>query len=369
MLIKEIESRRDVLKFVKFTHKLYKHCPQYVPSLILDEMDTLLKSPCLEYCKRKMWLAYNEKGQIVGRVAGIINPRANELYGYKRVRFGWFDFVEDFEVAKALLRTVEAWGASEGMNQIHGPLGYNTWNKQGMLVEGFENVPQFNCLYNYAYYADFMDRLGFTKEVDWVQYITAAYQPLPEKIDRLNGMIMRKYKLSILDWKRASDFAPYLDDFFKTYNESFATVHNFIPLTPAEIKASIGMYMRFLRPELNIFVMSPDNKVAAFEITIPSLSRAFQKAKGRLFPFGWFYIWQALRTSKNIDLMLNGASPEWQGKGISSIYHAKLNQVCIERGYKMAISNPQIETNGAVHVWKSYDTEPYTRRRCYIRDL
>ena len=367
--IREISTRKEMKRFARFPLKLYKGHPQYVPTLLTDEISNILDSPSLAYCKRKIWIACDSEDTIVGRVVGIINPRANDLYNNKRVRFGWFDVIEDFEVAKALINTVAEWGVSEGMTEIHGPLGFNTWNKQGMVVEGFENLPQFNCLYNYPYYPEFLERLGFTKEVDWIQYIMPAKQPIPDKVERVNEMILKRYKLRVLKWKTPRDFRPYLDDFFEMYNKSFMTVHNFIPLTPEEIEASTKFYMKLITPALSCFVVDSENKVVAFSISFPSISRALQKAKGRIFPFGWFHIVKALVCYKDIDLMMNGAHPDWKGKGLSSIYHYHTNKTAIRKKLRWAVTNPQLETNHAIDVWKEYDTKLHTRRRCYIKSI
>ncbi len=323
----------------------------------------------MKYCLRKIWMAENDRGEVVGRVVGIINPRANELYHYKRVRFGWIEFIEDFEVAKALIEAVADWGRAQGMTQIHGPLGYNTWNKQGMVVEGFENTPQFNCIYNYAYYPVYLERLGFSKEVDWLQYMMPAAQPIPAKVERINQLILSRYNLHLLEWKHIDDFKPYMDDFFKMYNLSFSTVHNFIPLTKEEIRSSIATYMKLIKPELSCFVMDQNNKVVAFSVCLPSMSEALKKAKGHLLPFGWYYLCKAYRSYKDIDLMLNGAHPDWKGKGLSSIYHYRQNETAILRHLRTAVTNPQIETNSAVDVWKEYQTQLHTRRRCFIKEL
>ncbi|MCR5004065.1 MAG: hypothetical protein K5984_06820, partial [Bacteroidales bacterium] len=165
----EVTTRGDLDKFIQFPDDLYKDCPQYVPALHIDQRNSLTKVSSLKYCKRKMWLVFDGK-KVVGRICGMINPRYNERYNTKRARFGWFDMIEDFEVAKLLIETAEAWAKSEGMNEIHGPLYYNTLGKQGMLIEGFENIPPFNCIYNFPYYKDFVERLGFEKECDWIQY-------------------------------------------------------------------------------------------------------------------------------------------------------------------------------------------------------
>jgi len=367
--IREISTRKEMKRFARFPLKLYKGHPQYVPTLLADEISNILDSPSLAYCQRKIWIACDSGDTIVGRVVGIINPRANDLYNNKRVRFGWFDVIEDFEVAKALINTVAEWGESEGMTEIHGPLGFNTWNKQGMVVEGFENLPQFNCLYNYPYYPEFLERLGFTKEVDWIQYIMPAKQPIPDKVERVNEMILKRYKLRVLKWKTPRDFRPYLDDFFEIYNKSFMTVHNFIPLTPEEIESSIKFYIKLISPALSCFVVDSENKVVAFSISFPSISRALQKAKGRIFPFGWFHIVKALVCYKDIDLMMNGAHPDWKGKGLSSIYHYHTNKTAIRKKLRWAVTNPQLETNHAIDVWKEYDTKLHTRRRCYIKSI
>lgn len=367
--IKEISTRKEMKRFSRFPLELYKNNPQYVPTLISDEIKSILDSPSLNYCLRKIWIACDSRNRIVGRVVGVINPRANDIYSYKRVRFGWFDVIEDFEVAQSLIRTVADWGASLGMTEIHGPLGFNTWNKQGLVVEGFENLPQFNCLYNYPYYSVFLERMGFSKEVDWIQYIMSARQPVPDKIERINEAIIKRYNLHILKWKKVSDFKPYIDEFFEMYNKSFITVQNFIPLTPEEIQASTRIYMKLINPALSCFIMDSNNRVVAFSISFPSLSRALQKARGTLFPFGWFHILKAYLFYKDIDLMMNGAHPDWKGKGLSSIYHYHTNKTAIRKNLRWAVTNPQLENNHAIDVWKEYDTRLHTRRRCYLRDI
>lgn len=367
--IKEISTKKEMKRFARFPLELYKNNPYYVPALVSDEIKSILDSPSMQYCSRKIWIACDGNNKVVGRVVGIINPRANELYNYKRVRFGWFDFIENFAVAEALIRTVTEWGIGEGMTEIHGPLGFNTWNKQGMMVEGFENLSQFNCLYNYPYYPEFLERMGFKKELDWLQFIMPAQQPVPDKVERINGHLIRKYDLRLLKWKNYKDFKPYVEDFFQMYNESFMTVANFIPLTPDEINDSLRLYIKLLNPDLSYFIIDANNKVAAFSISFPSMSKALQKARGYLFPFGWFHILKGYFFYKDIDLMMVGARPDWKGKGLSSIYHYHTNKAVIRKKLRWAVTNPQLENNQAVEVWKEYDTQLHTRRRCYIKSI
>jgi len=366
--IREVINKRDLKRFVDFPTSLYKGNKYYVPALRMDEIKSLSRSPSLAYCSMKLWLAYVDD-KIVGRIAGIVNPRANELYHQKRVRFGWFDFIENNEVAKALLSQVKTWGHSLGMNQIHGPLGFNTWSRQGMLVSGFEEIPPVNCLYNWDYYPQIMEQLGYEKEVDWVQYEMNACQDIPPKVARINKLILEKYNLRVFDFKDKKMMKQLTDKFFSTYNESFKSVHNFIPLTADEIKYGAASYIKMIRRELACFVLDPDDNIVAFAITFPTLSKGFQKAKGRLFPFGWVHIWRAFRRYDTVDLMLNGAHPDWQKRGLSSVYHSYLNETYIKRSVRYAISNPQVETNTATNVWSTYENRDFMRRRCYVKDI
>lgn len=369
LFIVEVTDKKNLKKFIKFPLKLYKNCKQYVPDLYTDQVASLTKTPSLEYCKLKMWLVM-EGDEVVGRIAGIINPRYNEIYSTKRARFNWVDFVERYEVAELLFRTAEEWAKSEGMTEIHGPLSYNTWGKQGMLIEGYENVPQMNCIYNYPYYKEFTERYGFVKEVDWIQYQLPAMQYPSEKIYRINNMLLERYPLRIVSLKEAKKRGGLIERFFKNYNETFKNVFNFVPLTEKEILELGNTYIRLLKPELTCFVMDDQDRIAAFGICFPSLSKAFQRAKGRLLPFGWYHIVRAYFRYDQIDLMMVGADPHWQSKGVSAIYHVKLSENFRERGIKSAISNPVIESNSARKVWDTYEVrEDHMLRRSYIKSI
>ena len=365
----EVESKRDLMRFIKFPDRLYKDCPQYVPALHSDQVKSLTKVSTLSYCKRKMWMVMDGKN-VVGRICGMINPRYNALYDKKRARFGWFDTIDDFEVAKLLLDTAEGWAKENGMNEIHGPLYYNTLGKQGMLVEGYENIPPFNCLYNFPYYNDFVTRLGYVKECDWVQYKIAADQPLQEKITRIAGLLKQRYSLhegSLDKLKKDKKMVRY---FFDVYNESFAkTVYNFIPFTKEEIDEEASEVLNFVSDKTSSIIFDENEELVGFGITFPTISRALQKAKGRLFPFGWFHLLKAMYKYDTVDLMINGAVPKWQNTGVSSIYHCAMSEKYRKAGTKWAITNPQIESNGAVNVWGKYEHELFMRRRCYLKSI
>lgn len=367
--IEEVLTRRDLKKFVKFPDELYKGCKQYVPALHSDQMATLTKDPALDYCTRKLWLARDGK-RVVGRICAMINPRYNERYQTKRVRFGWFDAINDIEVARLLLSTAEKWAKENGMTEVHGPLFFNTLGKQGMLVEGFENIPPFNCLYNYPYYNDFMTELGYVKECDWVQYKMVACEGVPEKVSRISEMLKERYNLHEGNLDELKKDKKMVDYFFKVYNESFASsVYNFIPFTQKEIDNEAKISMPFISDKVSTIVLDENDELVAFGIAFPTISTALQKAKGKLFPFGWYHLLKAMRNYETVDLMLNGAVPKWQNKGVSSIYHCSMADKYKKSGTRWAISNPQIETNSAANVWGKYDHELYMRRRCYIKAL
>ncbi len=370
----EVTTRKQLMMFIKFPDELYKDCKQYVPALHREQIYSLTKVSSLKYCSRKMWMVLDygtgSKGKVVGRICGMINPRYNEKYGTKRARFGWFDTINDIEVAGLLVGTAERWAEEQGMNEIHGPLYYNTLGKQGMLVEGFDNIPPFNCIYNYPYYNELIESLGFVKECDWLQYKMVADRGVPEKVTRIAGMLKQRYNLHEGSIKRLKRDKKMIKHFFDVYNDSFAdSVYNFIPFTDEEVQEEAKAAMKFLNDKTSVIILDDNNRPVAFGIAFPTISRALQKAKGKLFPFGWYHIWKAAHTLDTVDLMLNGAVPEWQNTGVSAVYHCAISERCIKYGTHWAIANPQIESNGAVNVWSRYEHELFMRRRCYVKTI
>ena len=368
--IKEVRTRRDLRRFIKFPDMLYRGCKQYVPALHRDQRYSLTKTVTLSYCQRKMWLCVDADGNVVGRICGMINPRYNERYHTKRARFGWFDLINDIEVAKLLLGTAEAWAKENGMNEVHGPLYYNTLGKQGMLVEGFENVPPFNCLYNYPYYNDLVAALGYEKECDWVQYEMIADHGVPERVTRIANLLKQKYNLHEGSINRLKKDEKMVRHFFEVYNESFAdTVYNFIPFTDDEVMEEAKAVMPFLSDKTSMVILDSDNQLVAFGICFPTMSKALQKAKGHLFPFGWFHLLRALHSYEVVDLMLNGAVPKWQNTGVSAVYHCAMSERCLKHGTHLCIANPQIESSGVANVWQKYENKLFMKRRCYHKFL
>lgn len=369
--VKEIVDRRGLRRFIQFPIDLYKGCRQYVPALNGDQIHSLTDAPSRRYCDLKLWVVEDSKGKVVGRIAGMINPRYNERYSTKRARFGWFDMIEDFEVAKLLIDTAVAWAKSKGMNEIHGPLYYNTMGKQGMLVEGFDGTPPFNCLYNFPYYSQYVERLGFVKECDWIQYKVRANQGLPERMEQICERMMSRYNLHVADINKLKKDKELIAKFFEMYNRSFDNVYNFVPFDDMEKAEEAKQSIALLSPETNCILMDDEGDIAAFGICFPSISEALKKARGRLLPCGWYHLLKAFRPKhiSVLDLMIMGNAPKYQNTGVSVIVHKILSDNFRRLNIDYAITNPQIETNTAVNVWDRYEHEPFMRRRCYIKSI
>ncbi|OIP84879.1 MAG: hypothetical protein AUK44_01095 [Porphyromonadaceae bacterium CG2_30_38_12] len=368
--IKEALSRKEMKQFILFPFDLYKKDKNWIPPLIFDEWNTFsrTKNPAFEHCEAAYLLAFKDN-KVVGRIAAIINRKANERWGDKRTRFGWIAFTDDLEVSKALLDAAEKWGNEKGMKGIHGPLGFSDLDPEGMLVEGFENESSITSAYNYPYFPVHMEKDGFSKSVDWVQSKLKANQPVPEKVERINKLIAQKYKLKVFIPKNKKEVLPLVPKFFRTLNSAFSNLYGFTQLTEKQIKYYTDAYFGFARPELLCFILDEKEDVVAFGIIFPSLSEAFKKANGKLFPFGFIHILRALKKYKTIDLYFNGVHPDWQNKGIHSLYYAAMNKVAIERGIEVAITTGQLEPNiNAVGIWDNYQREPYLRTRCYIKN-
>ena len=368
--IVEAKTKKQMKQFIMFPFELYKNDKNWVPPLIFDEWNTFTpkKNPSFEFCDAAFFLALKDD-KVVGRIAAIINRKANDAWNEKRTRFGWIAFIDDEEVSKALLDTAERWGAEKGMKSIHGPLGFTDLDPEGMQIEGFENNATITSAHNYPYFPVHMEKLGFRKSVDWLQYKFNASQPIPEKVGRINKLISQKYKIKTVIPKSKKEAMKYVPGFFKGLNTSFTHLYGYSQLSDKQIKHYTDAYFGLARPELLCFLVDESDEVIGFGICFPSLSKAFQKAKGRLFPFGFIHILKALRNYDEIDLYFNGVIPEWQQKGIHSLYYVAMSEVAIARGVKSAISTGQLETNiNAVGIWDNYDKEPYFRTRCYIKD-
>lgn len=374
--IREVETKKELKKFIRFNYELYKDNPYSVPDLYEDMLNTFSdKNAAMEFCKAKYFLAYNEKGEIVGRVAGIINEKANKKWDRKTVRFGWIDFIDDIEVSKALLDKVEQWGRESGMTEMQGPLGFTDMDAEGMLIEGFEELSTMATIYNYPYYPVHMEKLGFEKDADWIEMrLTVPRETgLPERLKRIAEIVMEKYNLSIKKYTSSKKIAKdYGQDIFKLINEAFSPLFGYSELSQKQIDQYIKMFLPFLDLKLISLITEADGRLIGVGISMPSLSRALQKAKGKLFPFGWFHLLKALKWEKpkDLDLMLVAIKPEYQNKGVNSILFYDLLPIYIEEGYEYVETNVELETNTKVQSqWIYFERRQHKRRRCFKKEL
>jgi hypothetical protein len=357
-------------KFILFPFELYKNDKNWVPPLIRDEWSTFdnKKNPAFDHCEATYFLAY-QNDKIVGRIAAIINHKANVKWDDKRTRFGWMAFIDDSEVSKALLDAAENWGNAKGMKGIHGPLGFSDLDPEGMMVQGFEHEPCITTAYNFPYFPQHLEALGFRKAAEWIQLKFDAAQEIPEKVQRINRLIAEKYRVEAIIPGTKAELLSYAPGIFHILNAAFRHLYGFVELSDRQIDFYIKTYLGFARPDLICVLIDESNNVIGFGVSFPSLSKAFKKAKGRLFPFGFIHILKALRTYDTVDLYFTGVHPDWQKRGLHSLYFARLNEQYISKKVKYAISTGQLEDNiNAVGIWDNYDHEPYFRTRCYIKD-
>ena len=370
--IKEVITRSDLKKFIEFPFSIYKENRNWIPPLLMDEYHTLRKekNPAFEYCQAKYWLAYKD-GRLAGRIAGIVNRRYIEKWGNKYARFGWVDFIDDAEVVKALFDTAEGWAKEQGMIGVHGPLGFTDMDHEGMLVDGFDELGTLAAIYNHPYYPRQLEKLGYVKDVDWVEFEVKVPKEIPEKADRISKIVMQKAGVKVLEAKKAKDLLPYAHEMFEVLNQAFAPIYAFVPLTEKQISMYIKQYFSFIMPDYTKILLDSNGKVAGFVIGMPSLSKALQKAKGRLFPFGFIHLLQAVsKKNKQIDLYLGAIRPDLQGKGADALLMTEMSRSAIKNGVISAETNIELEENVKVQShWKYFESRQHKRRRCYIKQL
>jgi hypothetical protein len=365
--IKEVKTEKELKQFIRYPKHLYKDCPYYVPSLESDEYLNLTNHPARSFCTVRLWLAY-KNGKVAGRIGGVINHRYNELKNKKRIRFGWFDTDNDIGVAGALLSTVENWAKEENLVEISGPSRYSNMEKQGMLIEGFDVLATISSEYNYPYYPLFMNELGYEKEEDYLQ-MKVEIKEIPDRIKNLSHQISERYGIKTKIFKNKKEIFNYARQFFKALNDSFVNVYNFIPLTDSEIDFLIKANFSMVDKDLMMVLVDENDCVVGFCLSVPSTSKAFRKANGKLFPFGWYPVMKALKKNDTLDLYLTGVLPQWINRGIHALYHNQLHQNSLDKGFKYAITTQQSESSLSYRIWERYGGEIISKRRCYVKCL
>lgn len=374
IIIKKVSSKKELKTFIRFNYELYKGNPYSVPDLYDDMLNTFSskKNAAFEFCEAEYFLAYKDN-KVVGRVAAIINNRANQTWDKKEVRFGWIDFIDDEEVSSALLKAVEDWGKQKGMDTITGPLGFTDMDAEGMLIEGFDQLGTMATIYNYPYYPQHMEKLGFEKDADWVEFKLYVPDQLPEKFVRISEIILQKYKLKIKKLTRKEiKEKHYGQKIFDLINEAYAPLYGFSKMTQGQIDQYVNIYLPLLDLRMVSIVETEDGELVAAGISMASLSKALQKAKGRILPFGWFYLLKALfiKRPKVLDLLLVGVKPEYQSKGVNALLFYDLVPTFKKMGFVYGESNPELEENKKVQAqWSAFESVQHKRRRAFKKAI
>jgi len=371
--IVEVTNKSSLKKFVAFNIQLYAGNPYHVPGLMEDELMTLRrdKNPAFEFCESIYFLAYKED-KIVGRIAGMINHRANETWKQQYARFGFIDFIDDEEVSSALFDAVEKWAIGKGMNGIQGPLGFTDLDHEGLLVWGFDQLGTMATQYSYPYYQAHIEKLGYVKDQDWNEFQVRIPKEIPERHRRISEIVMKKYGLKIMKFKRTKDIWPYANKIFELWNEAYRPLYGYSELSEKQISYYVKMYIPMLRLDLiTVVIRESDEKVVGIGITLPSLSKALQKAKGSLLPIGWIYLLKALYGKGTIlDLYIMGVSPEYQNKGVNALIFYDLIPIINRMGFEYAESNPELEINQKMQSqWENFDVTHHKTRRAFIKHL
>lgn len=374
VIITEVKTKKELRLFAKFPMNLYKDSPYYVPNLYFDEMNALdpAKNPMCKYSKFVRFLAWKD-GKVVGRVAGIINEIANRDWDHKEVRFGWFDFVDDREVSKALLEKVIEWGKSYGMTQISGPLGFTDFDNEGMVVEGFDQISSFMLKFNYPYYREHMEALGYEKVIDWQEYRIFVPEKVPEKVSRIAEIVADRYKLHVRNiTKRDINKEKYGQKLFDLINRTYCELYDFTVLPPEVIDSYVDTYLGFIDLRYVVVIENEEGKLVALAITMPSLAHAVQKGGGYLFPFGWWHIVKSmyLKHEEALELMLIAVDPDYRNKGVNAMLFNELIPRIIEGGFKYGESNAELETNNKVqNQWDLYEKQLQRVRRIFGKSI
>lgn len=369
--LEEIKRKKDFKKFVRFPFRLYRNNKYWIPPLVKGELDVLRpdRNPAFEHCEAKYLLAY-KNGKVVGRIVGIINHLYVKTTGKLQARFGWFDFEDDEEVSKALLNHIENWALEKGMSELIGPIGFTTFDRQGMLVEGFNQLPTISSTYNYDYYSKHMVQHGYRKKTDYLEYEIKTPTQIPDKSRQIAEIVEKRYKLRPLQAKSRKELIPYADKIFHVINEAYRPILGFVPLTIKQSDFFVKKYFTVIHPLYTTAVLDNNQQMVGFQIAMPSLSMAFQKARGRVFPFGIFHIAKAIKKPERIDVLLVGVLPEFQNKGVNAFFFNELTRTCIKKNIALVESNGLLEGNQKIQNFlKYFKAKVHKRRRLYIKAL
>ncbi len=372
--INEVKTKRELRQFVKFGIDLYDGNPYFCPPIVIDEINTFNPkgNPALEVCDFVMYMAY-QNNKIVGRIVGIVNHCANERWGVKKCRFGWFDFIDDYNVFEALIDAVSTWGKSRGMDCINGPVGFTDFDHQGLLIEGFDYNAPMASLYTYPYYIKHYERYGLIKEADWIEYQIQRPTQAPERMRRLVSVIEDRYKLHVVKVKNARELKKrYGYTYFDVLDEAYQKLYNYQPMTAKQKRYYCNMFFPLLNFDFITLVANDKDEIIAVSVGMPSLSEALRKCRGRLFPFGWYYLLKALKAKKmtDFDLLLIAVRPDYQDRGITALIINEMTPHFADYDIQRVETTAILETNHKnLANFAEFDRIQHKRRRAYVKEI
>lgn len=373
LTIKVVQNAKDFQAFVRFPFDLYEHNSYWVPPLIKEEIETIDPkiNPVYQNADARFFLAFRGT-KIVGRIGGMINWIEVNKVGKSKVRFGWYDTIDDLEVSKLLLDQVTAFGKEHNLKMIEGPMGFSNLDKAGMLIEGFEEPNTMITLYNAPYYQDHLEALGFTINAKWVEYEIkiADFETSPEKVKRFSKLIMERYQLSLLQFKNKNDIIPYIDQMFELLDETYNKLQTFVPIQDYQIEHYKKRYLKFIHPDFIKCIIDSKGKLIAFSITMPSFTNALKKINGKINLFNFYHLFLALKRNNRASFYLIGVHPDYQNKGITAIIFNEMQKLFNKRNINIVETNPELEENTAIQkLWKNYENRLHKKRATFIKDL
>ena len=369
--VKQVLNSSDLELFIKFPMELYKGNPYYVPPLINEEKSIWVKeeNPALQYSEAAQFLAYKGKN-IVGRIAVMINHKEEKELNIRKVRFGWLDFIDDIEVSKALINTAIEYAKSKGISKIEGPMGFTNLDKAGMLTKGFDKLATMIGIYNFDYYPKHMEQLGLVKEKEWVEFEINFPDTLPDKVEKFSKLIAEKYELELVKFKAKKDILPLVDSMFKLLDDTYKNLSTYTPITEEQIKHYKEKYFKFIDKDYIVCIKDKSGSLISFAITMPSYSKALQKAKGKLFPFGWWHLLNAGKKNDRANFYLIGIHPQYQKRGVTAIIFKEIYETFKKKGVKFLETNPELEENASIQaLWQDYNPINHKRRRTYSLEI
>lgn len=370
--IKEVKCKKDLKKWVDFPNKLYKNVPAYVPFLMNDEIDTFTqgKNPAYDFCRTKLFLAYKDN-KIAGRIGALINYAANEKWGTNAIRFTRFDFIDDYEVSKALFDKVVEWGKEKGFTKVMGPIGFTDMDHEGMLVDGYDEFNMSITFYNHPYYLEHMEKLGLVKDVDWVEYQLKVPSEVNEKLEKMSEYLQKRYGYKLVTYSDRKTLSNDAFEAFKVIDEAFSKLYGTVPLTDAVINKAVGDYIPLVHLDYICSVRDDEGDIAGFAVLVPSIAKALKKSNGRMLPFGLFRMLKALKGKNDtLEMFFIAVKPEHQKRGVPAIIMNQMIKMCIKNGVKICETGPELEVNEDVQsLWKGFDVRQHKRRRCFKKEI